>query len=160
MIRNIEQEDISEILNIYQAGINTGIATFETTVPNIATWHQKYHSSLRFLYEENQKILGWISITPISSRATYQGVGEVSVYILPEAHGKGIATMLLQYLIEQAKAQNYWMLQSSIFQNNLASIQLHQKTGFRTVGIRKGIAQRNGQWQNTVIMEKHLILEF
>ena len=159
MIRSLEKKDIPDVLKIYQLGIDTGIATFETIAPSVEEWNKKYHPDLRYIYEENEKILGWVSITPISSREVYKGVGEVSVYVHPHAKGKGVATQLLQHLIEQAKLSGYWMLQASIFEVNTASIQLHKKVGFHVVGIRKGIAKKNGQWTNTILMDKHLILD-
>ena len=159
MIRSLEKKDIPDVLKIYQLGIDTGIATFETIAPSVEEWNKKYHPDLRYIYEENEKILGWVSITPISSREVYKGVGEVSVYVHPHAKGKGVGTQLLQHLIEQSKLSGYWMLQASIFEVNLASIQLHKKVGFHVVGIRKGIAKKNGQWTNTILMDKHLILD-
>lgn len=159
MIRFLEKKDIPDVLTIYQSGIDTGIATFETMAPSIEQWDQKFHPKLRYVFEENNNILGWISITPISAREVYKGVGEVSVYIQPYAKGKGVGKQLLQHLIEQAKLSGYWMLQSSIFEVNEASIQLHKKSGFKIVGLRKGIARKNDQWMNTVLMEQHLILD-
>lgn len=155
----LEKEDIPDVLKIYQLGIDTGIATFESKAPSIKEWDKKYHPYLRYVYEENKKILGWVSITPVSSREVYKGVGEVSIYVHPQAQGKGVGTQLLQHLIEKAKLSGYWMLQASIFEVNLASIHLHKKAGFVIVGVRKGIAKKNGQWTNTILMDKHLILD-
>lgn len=159
MIRALENKDLPDVLKIYQLGIETGIATFETNVPTAEQWDESHHAALRYVFEENAKVLGWITISPISSRQAYQGVGEVSIYIDPSAKGKGIGTALLHHLVTQAKQQGYWMLQSSIFEVNEASIHLHQKAGFRFVGTRKCIAKRDGQWINTVLMEKHLQFE-
>jgi len=159
MVRFIEMKDIPDVLKIYQLGIDTGIATFETIAPSVEEWNKKYHPYLRYVYEENEKILGWVSITPVSSREVYKGVGEVSVYVHPLAQGKRIGTQLLQHLIEQAKLLDYWMLQASIFEVNTASIQLHKKVGFHVVGVRKGVARKSDQWMNTVLMDQHLILD-
>ncbi|MEL4026986.1 N-acetyltransferase family protein [Lysinibacillus endophyticus] len=159
MIRFLEKEDIPDVLTIYQLGIDTGIATFETMAPSVDEWDKKFHPKLRYVFEENKNILGWVSVTPVSSREVYKGVGEVSIYIHPHAKGKGGGTQLLQHLIEQAKLLDYWMLQASIFEVNTASIQLHKKVGFHVVGVRKGIARKNDQWMNTVLMDQHLILD-
>lgn len=158
MIRPLEKKDLPDVLRIYQLGMETGIATFETNVPTAEQWDKGHHAVLRYVFEEDAKVLGWITILPISSRQAYQGVGEVSIYIEPSAQGKGIGAALLHHLMEQAKQQGYWMLQSSIFEVNEASIQLHQKAGFRLIGTRKCIAKRDGQWMNTILMEKHLEL--
>ena len=158
MIRFLEKKDIPDVLTIYQLGIDTEIATFETITPAVDEWDKKYHPYLRYVYEDNEQILGWVSITPVSSREVYKGVGEVSIYVHSHAQGKGVGTQLLQHLIEQAKLSGYWMLQASIFEVNTASIQLHKKVGFHVVGIRKGIARKNDKWMNTVLMDQHLIL--
>ena len=158
MIRFLEKIDIPDVLTIYQLGIDTGIATFETMAPSSEQWDQKFHPQLRYVFEENENILGWVSITPVSSRDVYKGVGEVTIYVHPHAQGKGVGTQLLQHLIEQAKLLGYWMLQASIFEINTASIQLHKKVGFHVVGVRKGIARKNDQWMNTVLMDQHLTL--
>lgn len=159
MIRALENKDLPDILKIYQLGIETGIATFETNVPTAEQWDESHHSVLRYVFEEDEKVLGWIAISPISSRQAYKGIGEVSIYINPSVKGKGVGTALLHHLMTQAKREGYWMLQSSIFEMNEASMRLHQKTGFRLVGTRKSIAKRDGKWINTVLMEKHLQFE-
>lgn len=159
MIRFLEKKDIPDVLTIYQLGMDTGIATFETIVPALEEWDRKFHPYLRYVFEESENILGWVSITPVSTREVYEGVGEVSIYVHPHAQGKGVGSQLLLHLIEQAKLSGYWMLQSSIFEVNFASIQLHEKAGFNIVGLRKGIARRNEQWINTILMEQHLILD-
>ena len=127
--------------------------------PTADQWDQKFHPQLRYVFEEDGDILGWVSITPVSSRDVYKGVGEVTIYVHPHAQGKGVGSRLLLHLIEQAKLYGYWMLQSSIFELNVASIQLHKKSGFNIVGLRRGIARKNDQWINTILMEQHLILD-
>jgi len=159
MIRFLEKSDIPDVLTIYQLGIDTGIATFETMAPSLDQWDKKFHPHLRYVFEENGDILGWVSITPVSSRDVYKGVGEITIYVHPHAQGNGGGSQLLLHLIEQAKLSGYWMLQSSIFEVNLSSIQLHKKSGFNIVGLRKGIARKNEQWMNTILMEQHLILD-
>lgn len=99
-------------------------------------------------------MVGWIGISPVSTRAVYSGVGEVSVYISSDSKGRGIASKLFRVLIEESEKAGFWTLQSSIFAINAASIQLHKKMGFRVVGTREKIAQLHGKWHDTVIMEK------
>ena len=156
MIRKMIELDIPAVVEIYQEGIDTGVATFETKARTPAEWNVKFHKDLRFVFEEDSVILGWISVTPISAREVYKGVAEVSVYIKKSASGRGIGTTLLEFLCKESKQLGYWMLQSSIFEKNYGSIALHKKVGFRLVGVREKIAQRNGVWHNTVLMEKHL----
>lgn len=153
-IRKMEQKDLLEVLKIYQEGINTGMATFETNVPSEQVWNEKHHATLRFVAEEHNKVVGWIAISPVSTRIVYSGVGEVSIYILSDSKGKGIASKLFEILIEESEKAGFWTLQSSIFAINTSSIQLHKKMGFRIVGTREKIAQLHGKWHDTVIMEK------
>lgn len=106
----------------------------------------------------NNRVIGWIAISPVSTRAVYSGVGEVSVYLSNNSKGKGIASMLFKKLIEESEKAGFWTLQSSIFAINTSSIQLHKKMGFRIVGTREKIAQLHGKWHDTVIMEKRKVL--
>lgn len=156
IIRKMEKKDLKEVLNIYKEGIETGMATFETIVPNEQVWDDRHHEALRFVVEEHNRVVGWISISPVSTRAVYSGVGEVSVYISSDHKGKGIASKLFKILIEESEKVGFWTLQSSIFAINTSSIQLHKKMGFRVVGIREKIAQLNGKWHDTVIMERRM----
>ena len=156
MIRLISSKDLSAVTAIYQQGMDTGIATFETEAPKPEEWDRKFHPMLRYVYVSRNEILGWTSLSPFSSRPAYQGVGEVSVYMKAGCEGKGIGTALLRHLEQEAGKQGYWMLQSSIFEVNRASIHLHKICGFRLVGVREKIAMRDGVWHNTVLMEKRL----
>ena len=156
VIRKMKKKDLIEVLKIYKEGIETGIATFETTVPRPSEqiWDERHHETLRFVAEEHNTVVGWIGISPVSTRAVYSGVGEVSVYISSGSKGKGIASKLFNLLIEESKKEGVWTLQSSIFAINATSIQLHKKMGFRVVGTREKIAQLHGKWHDTILMKK------
>jgi len=158
IIRKMETSDLNEVLKIYKGGIETGMATFETIVPSNQVWDERHHVTLRFVAEEHNRVVGWIAISPVSTRTVYSGVGEVSVYISSDSKGKGIATELFKVLIEESEKEGFWTLQSSIFAINTSSIQLHKKMGFRIVGTREKIAQLHGKWHDTVIMEKRKVL--
>ncbi|MFJ8090557.1 GNAT family N-acetyltransferase [Lysinibacillus sp. NPDC095746] len=157
IIRKMEKNDLKEVLKIYKEGIETGMATFETIVPSAQIWDERHHATLRFVAEEHNKVVGWIAISPVSTRAVYSGVGEVSVYISSDSKGKGIATKLFKILIEESEKAGFWTLQSSVFAINTSSIQLHKKMGFRVVGTREKIAQLHNKWHDTVIMEKRSV---
>ncbi|MGN4123432.1 N-acetyltransferase family protein [Lysinibacillus sphaericus] len=133
------------------------MATFQTEIPSEQVWDEGHHATLRFVPEDHNSVVGWIGISPVSSRAVYSGVGEVSVYISNDSKGKGIASKLFKVLIEESEKAGFWTLQSSIFAINASSIRLHKKMGFRGVGTREKIAQLNGEWHDTVIMEKRSI---
>ncbi|OEC01458.1 phosphinothricin acetyltransferase [Lysinibacillus sphaericus] len=154
IIRKMEQKDLKAVLEIYKEGIETGMATFQTEVPSEQEWDEGHHATLRFVTEDQNKVVGWIGISPVSARAVYSGVGEVSVYISSDSKGKGIASKLFKVLIEESEIAGFWTLQSSIFAINAASIRLHTKMGFRIVGTREKIAMLHGKWNDTIIMEK------
>ena len=154
IIRLMEQKDLQNVLQIYKEGLQTGIATFETEAPSIEVWDKGHHPTLRFVAEEQGTVIGWVTISPVSSRQVYKGVGEVSVYVSEEAKGKGVATLLMEKLILESEKAGYWTLQSSISTQNEASTSLHKKVGFRVVGVREKIGKRDGRWQDTVLMER------
>ncbi|UYZ60849.1 GNAT family N-acetyltransferase [Hymenobacter latericus] len=140
---------------IYAAGIATGNATFETRVPEWAAWHAGHlgHSRLVALGPGGQ-VLGWAALSPVSGRCVYGGVAEVSIYIAPDARGQGVGLHLLQALVQAAEANGIWTLQAGILQENAASLALHAKAGFRTIGFRERIGQLHGVWRNVVLLER------
>lgn len=153
-IRAFQKEDYTACAKIYKEGMDTGIATFETKVPSWEAWDLKFLSSCRFVAEFNKKVIGWCALSPFSAREVYKGVAEVTIYVASEAQGKGIGKMLLQHLIKESEEANFWTLQAKIFPENKASIALHEKCGFRKVGIREKIAMRDGTWCDNVLLER------
>lgn len=127
---------------------------YTTIVPSAQIWDERHHAAWSFVAEKHNRVVGWIAISSVSTRAVYSGVGEVSVYISSDHKGKGIASKLFKILIEESEKVGFWTLQSSIFAINTTSIQLHKQMGFMVVGIREKIAQLNGKWHDTVIMER------
>ncbi|MEK3994996.1 N-acetyltransferase family protein [Psychrobacillus sp. FSL K6-2365] len=155
LIRNAKKDDWDEIKYIYEAGISTGLATFETKAPTTyEQWILKAHSECTLIAHNENKIFGWCKITPISDRSAYSGVGEVSVYVHPKAQGKGVGNILFKNLISISEAQGFWTLQASIFSENNSSIYLHKKNGFREVGFREKIGKLNGKWIDNVLLER------
>ncbi|SDO25526.1 phosphinothricin acetyltransferase [Psychrobacillus sp. OK028] len=155
LIRNAKKEDWDEIKYIYEAGISTGIATFETQAPSTyEQWIFKAHPKCTLIAHGENKILGWCKITPISDRLAYAGVGEVSIYVHPKAQGEGVGYILLKNLITISEVQGFWTLQASIFPENNSSICLHKKNGFREVGFREKIGKLNGIWRDNVLLER------
>lgn len=155
-IRNMNKEDYENVKSIYLEGILTKKATFQTTVSDYDTWSKGHINDCRFVAtDEDNQVLGWVALSPTSSRCVYRGVDEVSIYISQKARGKKIGTALLNKVIEESEKLGIWTLQSGIFEINEASIALHKKCGFRIVGTRENIAQDvDGIWRNTVIMER------
>ena len=143
------------VKRIYENGIATGNATFQTAAP--ATWHEWDKGHLehsRFVVKKDNTIIGWVALSPTSARECYRGVCELSVYVDNEHHGKGIGNLLMKAVIESSEAAGVWCLYSSTFPENTASISLQKKFGFREIGYREKIAQHKGVWRDTVLLER------
>lgn len=153
-IRPLQKTDWPSVRRIYQEGIETGFATFETEVPDWDTWNSKFLPTCRLVLEKENKILGWAVLSSVSKRYVYRGVAEVTIYRDLKCPQKGIGSILMLALIEHSEKENFWTLQSSIFPENKPSLHLHEKFGFRKVGKRERIAQRNGKWYDTIFMER------
>jgi len=153
-IRVMRKEDFPAIRNIYSAGIATGNATFETETPEWAKWDQGHLQDCRLVAEDSQEILGWAALSPVSSRRVYSGLAEVSVYVAAEVRGRGVGKVLLQSLVEQSERCGLWTLQAGIFPENAPSIALHRSCGFREVGLREKLGQRDGVWRDVLLLER------
>lgn len=153
-ICDMTADDWAAVAHIYQEGIDTGLATFQPNIPSYQDWDQAHLKDCRLVAVENDTVLGWIALSPVSSRCVYAGVCEVSMYVATQCRKKGVGTLLLQAALAQSESLGIWTLQSVIMENNLPSIQLHEKCGFRMVGYRERIGKDNtGAWRNTVLME-------
>ncbi|MGB7342009.1 MAG: N-acetyltransferase family protein, partial [Phototrophicaceae bacterium] len=154
-IRPMQASDWSQVTKIYTEGIAGRNATFETTVPQWEAWDEK-HLMIGRLVAENMSgaVLGWVALSAVSHRFVYRGVTENTIYIATDAQGQGVGSALLQALIDASEAAHIWTILAVTFEENTASIALHQKFGFRMVGYRERIAQLDGIWRNTVMMER------
>lgn len=146
-------EDWPAVRAIYLEGIAGGNATFETAAPPWEVWDAKHLTAPRLVFRDHG-VLGWAALSPVSSRACYAGVAEVSVYIAASARGRGLGSQLLRALVEHSEANGIWTLQASIFPENEASLQIHHNNGFRIVGRRERIAQVKGVWRDTLLLER------
>jgi len=153
-----DQQYAEAIREIYQHGIDTGNATFETVVPTWEKINEKFLSHSRLLAIDNEIALGWAAIGSVSPRECYSGVAEVTIYVHKDHHGKGIGKKLLQQLIFESEQNGIWSLLSVIHQENKASIHLHEQCGFRIIGYRERIAKLNGTWRTTVMMERRSLV--
>lgn len=154
VIRNMPDDVWESILYIYQLGIDTKNATFETTAPVWDIWNKSHRKDCRLIAEKNGKVIGWAALSNISLRSVYSGVAEVSIYIDPNFQRQGVGSILMEGLIEESEKNNIWTLQSGIFPENKASVNLHLKFGFRIVGIREKIGMRDNQWRDVLLLER------
>lgn len=142
------------VRRIYEEGMATLMATFETEAPDWAAWDAGYLTAPRLVARLGEEVVGWAALLPVSSRVCYRGVAEVSVYVAATARGHGVGRALLASLIPSSEAAGLWTLFSSIHSDNAASLALHAASGFRTVGRRERIARRADGWCDTIIMER------
>lgn len=154
-IDEMVSSDWKQVSKIYLEGIKTGKATFQTEVPNYEEWNNGHIKLCRVVARLGNNILGWGALSPTSSRCVYKGVAEVSIYIGENHRGKGIGKNILKSLIGLSEGNGFWTLQSGIIRENISSIKLHEKCGFREIGIREKVAKmKNGKWHDVVFMER------
>ncbi len=171
--------DWPEVRAVYLEGIATGDATFEQTAPEWEKWDAEHLASARLVARSRRasliatsaakhsavsqvvarskkdgELLGWAALSPVSRRSVYAGVAEVSLYVAERARGAGVGTQLMARLIAESEAAGIWTLQAGIFPENIASIALHQRAGFRVVGSRERLGQMNGRWRDVVLLER------
>jgi phosphinothricin acetyltransferase len=152
VIRDFRPDDWADVAAIYRDGMRDGLATFETEVPSWQAWDAGH--TIRVVADLDEQVIGWAALSPSSSRWAYRGVAESSVYVARDRHGRGVGRSLMEALIERSERAGIWTIQTSIFPENEASLNLHQRVGFRVVGERKSIARRDGLWRDTVLLER------
>ncbi|MDC7123308.1 GNAT family N-acetyltransferase [Cellulomonas fimi] len=150
-----------QVATIYAAGIATGQATFAADVPTWDEFDAGKLAGLRWVAVDGGTVLGWVAVSPVSTRAVYAGVVEVSVYVDPAAHGRGVGRSLLERLLAEAPAHGVWTVQAGVFPENTASLALHAATGFRVVGTRERLGLMTfgplaGRWRDVVLLERRL----
>jgi L-amino acid N-acyltransferase YncA len=153
-IEPMRPEHAERVLAIYRAGIDTGDATFETEAPSWDTFDHGRLVEHRFVAGDENDVVGWVAVSPISERCVYAGVVEHSVYVDPAARGRGVGRALLQALIASTEAAGIWTIQSGVFPENVASLALHRALGFREVGVRERLGRRDGVWRDVVLLER------
>ena len=153
-IEQMRASDWHEVREIYLQGIRSGHATFETEAPSWERWDEAHLPFGRLVMRENDAVVGWAALSPVSKRQVYRGVAEVTVYVAESARGQGIGRALLAALIAEAERNGIWTLQASIFPENVASVELHRRCGFREVGRRERIAMLHNVWRDTLLFER------
>jgi phosphinothricin acetyltransferase len=148
--------DAAPVLTIYQGGIDTRQATFETRAPSWEAFDAAKLPGNRHVAADvaTGEVLGWVAASAVSGRAVYAGIIEHSVYVRPDARGRGVGLALLGALIRSSEAAGIWTIQSAVFPENTASLGLHERAGFRVIGVRERVGRHYGQWRDTVLIER------
>jgi L-amino acid N-acyltransferase YncA len=150
--------DWPTVRTIYEQGVATGHATFQTVAPAWDAWDAAHLPSCRLVARLDGRVIGWAALSPVSSRAVYAGVAEVSVYVAADARGRGVGRALLQALVTTSEDDGRWTLQAGIFPENVASVHLHEQCGFRVVGRRERIGALAGVWRDVLLLERRSAL--
>ncbi|MGC5051558.1 N-acetyltransferase family protein [Micromonospora sp. DT48] len=154
-LRPMTADDADRVLEIYQAGLDSGNASFETVAPSWADFDAGRLAAHRLVaVDAAGTVVGWIAVSPTSTRTVYAGVVEHSVYVDPAAQGRGVARLLLDALIESTEAAGIWTIQSGVFPENTASLALHRRAGFRVIGTRERVGRHHGRWRDVVLLER------
>lgn len=155
-IRAMAPGDWDRVRSIYEQGIATGLATFETTAPAWAEWDEEHLEACRLVAETGvpAHVVGWAALSPVSDRCVYGGVAEVSVYVDAASHGQGVGSTLLARLIEESEAEGFWTLQAGVFAENAASVRVHERAGFRVVGVREKLGKLGDEWRDVLLLER------
>ena len=154
MVRIMRHSDSQKVLEIYRMGLETRNATFETVVPSWQEWDSKHLRHSRFVSEEDGIVTGWAALSPFSSREVYKGVAELSIYVSTIFRGKKTGSALMEKIIASSELNGIWTLVSSVFSENEATLRLHEKFGFRVIGRRERIARLDGNWRDTILLER------
>ncbi len=157
-VRPVTDADMQTVLDIYAEGVATRNATFETVVPGAEAMRARWLPDLAWVAELGGAVVGWSAVMPTSTRVCYAGVGGSAVYVTERARGRGVGKALLNTQVNEADAAGVWTLQASVFPENRASIALHHAAGYRTLAVRTRIAQLDGVWRDTVLLERRSTL--
>jgi L-amino acid N-acyltransferase YncA len=153
-IRNLRPADWPDVARIFEEGIRTGDATFETEVSAWEAWDAGHLAEHRLVVTLDGDVVGWAALSPVSERACYAGVAEHSIYVAERVRGLGFGRQLLAALVESSEAGGIWTLQSGIFPENAASLTLHAALGFRVVGVRERLGCLHGAWRDVLLLER------
>jgi len=153
-VRDLRPDDWAVVARIYEEGIATGNATFETEVPSWQMWDAAHMADHRFVAERDGRVLGWIALLPVSPRSCYAGVAEISAYVGEKARGQGVGSALLATAIESSEHAGIWTLQTGVFPENAPSLGLLQRFGFRVLGTQERIGRLHRVWRDVVLLER------
>lgn len=148
------EADWPAVKRIYEQGLGTGQASFETDTPSWEGFDRDHLEVCRIAARVEDRLVGWAALSSFSTRHVYRGVAEVSVYVADTARGLGIGTALLDQAIGGSERSGIWTLQAKIFPENEGSIRMHKRAGFRIVGTRERIGQHHGSWRDVVLLER------
>ncbi|HET9571000.1 MAG TPA: GNAT family N-acetyltransferase [Bacteroidales bacterium] len=153
-IRPMTADSWDDVARIYESGIATKNATFEIKAPDWESWDKVHRKDCRLIALMDEEIVGWVALSNVSGRKVYSGVAEVSIYVDSNHHGQGVGDRLMSELIKESELNNIWTLKSGVFPENLISIRLHEKHGFRKLGMEERIGKMDDVWRDVLLLER------
>jgi L-amino acid N-acyltransferase YncA len=153
-IAPLEHKHWFGVAHVYEDGIATRNATFETEVPTWEAWDSSHLAEHRFVALRDGEVIGWVAVSPVSARCVYAGVVENSVYVAESARGQGVGRGLLEELINSTEAAGIWTIQAGMFPENEGSIRLHEAVGFEEVGTHERLGKLDGVWRDVLLLER------
>jgi L-amino acid N-acyltransferase YncA len=158
LIESMAPTDWPEVRRIYAEGIATGDATLEREAPDWDHFDRSHRQDCRLVARDDGsggRVIGWIALTAYSARNVYRGVAWESVYVAADGRGRGIGTALLGALLPAAEAAGFWTLLAGVLAENAASLALHERAGFRRIGVMERLGQdTGGRWRDVVLLER------
>jgi L-amino acid N-acyltransferase YncA len=153
-IADMLPRDWAAVRAIYEEGMATGDASFDTEAPNWESWDAGHLPAPRLVARDGDEVVGWAALSPVQRKSAYRGVAEGSVYVAARARRSGVARALIERMIAESEAAGIWTLEAWIFPENTVSVRLCEEMGFRTVGVRRRIGRREGEWRDVVVLER------
>jgi L-amino acid N-acyltransferase YncA len=154
-IRGLRPTDWPAVAAIYGEGIEAGDATLESAIPPWIQWDAGHRSDCRLVAERDGHVVGWTAISSYSGRSVYSGVAWESVYVAASARGSGVGRALLDALIQASEAAGVWTLLAGVQIENVASLALHERVGFRRIGVQERVGRDPaGRWRDVVLLER------
>jgi phosphinothricin acetyltransferase len=156
LVEPMRPEDWPAVREIYEEGIAGGNATFEMYAPTWDAWNRARLRECRLVAREaeGEPVIGWVALSPVSERAVYRGVADLSIYVAESARGRGVGRELLEQLITDSEEAGIWTLQAGVLAENEPSLALHRACGFREVGRRERIGRHGDRWRDVVLLER------
>ena len=154
VITAMQPEDWEMVRLIYEEGVATGHATFETDVPEWDVWDRNHMKACRLVARADGQVAGWAALSPVASRCVHSGVAEVSVYVRAAFRRQGVGKALMRALIAASERAGIWTLQGGVFPENAGSIALQKASGFREIGRQERLGRLQGVWRDVVLMER------
>ena len=146
-----------DVRRIYSEGITTGDATLEREAPDWDHFDRSHRADCRLVAREDDggPVVGWVALTAYSARRVYVGVAWESVYVAADVRGHGIGRALLEAVITASEGSGLWTLMAGVMAENAASLALHERVGFRRVGVQRSLGRdATGRWRDVVLLER------